>query len=56
MDPSLVRFRAVVEGALTALEARRQEINDLNVFPVAVTQVTVPNDVIPSRLNAYHVF
>lgn len=35
MDPSLVRFRAVVEGALNALEARRQEINDLNVFPVA---------------------
>jgi fatty acid kinase len=34
-DPSLVRFRAVVEGALTALEARRQEVNDLNVFPVA---------------------
>src|SRR4051812_21224189 len=35
LDPSLVRFRAVVEGALAALEARRQEINDLNVFPVA---------------------
>jgi DAK2 domain fusion protein YloV len=35
VDPSLVRFRAVVEGALAALEARRQEINDLNVFPVA---------------------
>ncbi len=35
MDPSLVRFRAVVEGALAHLEARRQEINDLNVFPVA---------------------
>src|SRR3954451_11281629 len=35
VDPSLVRFRAVVEGALSALEARRQEINDLNVFPVA---------------------
>src|SRR3712207_111341 len=34
-DPSLVRFRAVVEGALVALEARRQEVNDLNVFPVA---------------------
>jgi DAK2 domain fusion protein YloV len=34
-DPSLVRFRAVVEGALAALEARRQEVNDLNVFPVA---------------------
>src|SRR3954452_13254623 len=35
LDPSLVRFRAVVEGALAALESRRQEINDLNVFPVA---------------------
>src|SRR3954465_10373512 len=35
LDPSLVRFRAVMEGALAALEARRQEINDLNVFPVA---------------------
>jgi DAK2 domain fusion protein YloV len=34
-DPSIVRFRAVVEAALTALEARREEINDLNVFPVA---------------------
>jgi len=35
VDPSLVRFRAVVEGALAHLESRRQEINDLNVFPVA---------------------
>ena len=34
-DPSLVRFRAVVEGALAQLETRRQEVNDLNVFPVA---------------------
>jgi hypothetical protein len=34
-DPSLVRFRAVVEGALGALEARREEVNLLNVFPVA---------------------
>jgi len=34
-DPSIVRFRAVVEGALVHLESRRQEINDLNVFPVA---------------------
>jgi uncharacterized protein len=34
-DPSLVRFRAVVQGALAHLESRRQEINDLNVFPVA---------------------
>ena len=35
VDPSLVRFRAVVEGALGMLEARRREVNDLNVFPVA---------------------
>ncbi|HVS28792.1 MAG TPA: DAK2 domain-containing protein [Solirubrobacteraceae bacterium] len=34
-DPNLVRFRAVVEAGLAQLEARRQEINDLNVFPVA---------------------
>src|SRR5947199_162653 len=34
-DPALVRFRGVVAGALAALEARRQEVNDLNVFPVA---------------------
>ncbi|HEY7077377.1 MAG TPA: DAK2 domain-containing protein [Solirubrobacteraceae bacterium] len=34
-DPSLVRFRTVVEGALAELEARRGEVNDLNVFPVA---------------------
>jgi dihydroxyacetone kinase-like predicted kinase len=34
-DPSLVRFRVALEGALAHLESRRQEINDLNVFPVA---------------------
>ena len=34
-DPSIVRFRAVVEAGLAALEGRREEINDLNVFPVA---------------------
>src|SRR3954452_16041587 len=34
-DPALVRFRSVVAGALAALDARRQEVNDLNVFPVA---------------------
>jgi DAK2 domain fusion protein YloV len=34
-DPSLLRFRAVVDGALAHLESRREEINDLNVFPVA---------------------
>jgi uncharacterized protein len=31
----LVRFRAAVAGALAHLESRRQEVNDLNVFPVA---------------------
>jgi uncharacterized protein len=34
-DPSVHRFRQIVGVALTHLEARRQEINDLNVFPVA---------------------
>jgi DAK2 domain fusion protein YloV len=34
-DPSIIRFRAVIEAGLAALEARRQEVNDLNVFPVA---------------------
>jgi DAK2 domain fusion protein YloV len=34
-DPSIVRFRAVVEAGLAELEARREEVNDLNVFPVA---------------------
>ncbi len=34
-DASVVRFRQVVEVALRHLEARRQEINDLNVYPVA---------------------
>jgi uncharacterized protein len=34
-DTNLVRFRAAVAGALTHLESRRQEVNDLNVFPVA---------------------
>ena len=34
-DTNLARFRAVVAGALAHLEARRQEVNDLNVFPVA---------------------
>ncbi len=34
-DPSIVRFRGVVEAALAALEARRAEVNELNVFPVA---------------------
>ncbi len=32
---SLLRFRAILGGALLALEERRSEINDLNVFPVA---------------------
>jgi DAK2 domain fusion protein YloV len=34
-DPTLIRFRAVVEGALLEFESRRREVNDLNVFPVA---------------------
>ncbi len=34
-DPSLLRFRVVLEAGLAALEARREEVNDLNVFPVA---------------------
>jgi fatty acid kinase len=34
-NPSLLRFRAVVQRALAALEARREEVNLLNVFPVA---------------------
>ena len=34
-DSSIVRFRHVVGVALAHLEARREEINDLNVFPVA---------------------
>ena len=32
---SLSRFRAILAGSLQQLEERRQEINDLNVFPVA---------------------
>src|SRR5436853_4847796 len=34
-DPSIARFRRAVAGAYTELEGRRQEVNDLNVFPVA---------------------
>src|ERR687897_2780199 len=34
-DPSIERFRRVVAIAARHLEARRQEVNDLNVFPVA---------------------
>jgi uncharacterized protein len=34
-ETNLERFRAAVAGALAHLESRRQEINDLNVFPVA---------------------
>src|SRR3712207_6933523 len=34
-DDSLARFRRVVADALSELENRRQEVNDLNVFPVA---------------------
>ncbi|MEX0993487.1 MAG: DAK2 domain-containing protein [Solirubrobacterales bacterium] len=34
-DPSIERFRRVVATACAQLEERRQEVNDLNVFPVA---------------------
>ena len=34
-DPSVARFRRVVETAYGYLEERRGEVNDLNVFPVA---------------------
>ncbi len=34
-DESLVRFRRVVAASLAELESRRDEVNDLNVFPVA---------------------
>jgi uncharacterized protein len=34
-DESLIRFKRVVAAALNELENRRQEVNDLNVFPVA---------------------
>ena len=34
-DPSIVRFRRAVSAALAELDSRRQEVNDLNVFPVA---------------------
>jgi DAK2 domain fusion protein YloV len=34
-DPSIVRFRRVVRSAYAHLEERREEVNDLNVFPVA---------------------
>jgi hypothetical protein len=34
-DPSIARFRRVVTAAYASLDKRRQEVNDLNVFPVA---------------------
>jgi DAK2 domain fusion protein YloV len=34
-DPSIARFRRVIRSAYATLESRRQEVNDLNVFPVA---------------------
>src|SRR5438477_3210486 len=34
-DPSIARFRRAVAGAYVELEGRREEVNDLNVFPVA---------------------
>ncbi len=34
-DPSIERFRRVLRAAHAHLDARRKEVNDLNVFPVA---------------------
>ena len=34
-DPSIERFRRVISAASAYLDDRRQEVNDLNVFPVA---------------------
>ncbi|HEY6732137.1 MAG TPA: DAK2 domain-containing protein [Solirubrobacterales bacterium] len=34
-EAQIARFRRVVSSAYASLEARRQEVNDLNVFPVA---------------------
>ena len=34
-DTNLLRVRAAVAGALAHLESRREEVNELNVFPVA---------------------
>src|SRR3954463_12309698 len=35
VDTSIERFRRVVQAAYPELASRRQEVNDLNVFPVA---------------------
>src|SRR5881227_1555071 len=35
VDTSIERFRRVVQAAYAELASRRQEVNDLNVFPVA---------------------
>src|SRR4249920_406227 len=34
-DPSIARFRRVITSAYAHLQERREEVNDLNVFPVA---------------------
>jgi hypothetical protein len=34
-DPSVQRFRRIIESAYSYLDSRRGEVNDLNVFPVA---------------------
>ncbi len=34
-DPSIARFQSAVAAGYAELERRRQEVNDLNVFPVA---------------------
>ncbi|MCB0875335.1 MAG: DAK2 domain-containing protein [Solirubrobacterales bacterium] len=34
-DPSVARFRRIVQASYSYLDARRDEVNDLNVYPVA---------------------
>lgn len=34
-DPTVARFRRAIAAACAELESRREEVNDLNVFPVA---------------------
>src|ERR1700733_16257257 len=34
-DPSIARFRRVISSAFVSVDARRQEVNALTVFPVA---------------------
>jgi len=34
-DPSVARFRRIIQTSYAYLDARRDEVNDLNVYPVA---------------------